>query len=350
MAISVFVILLLSGVLNALPVYGEPAANVILLIGDGMGPEQVKAAECVKGGPLFFQSWPHKSRVDTASANSEVTDSAAAATAMATGRRVNNGVLSIAIPGDSSELQTTLEYFKGKGKLTGLVTSDAMTGATPAAFGAHESSRGGQAGIAGDYLSQTRPNILFGGGENGMTVEAATAAGYLVVTNRSGMLGLNTGSSTNVSAQFGNGPLPYEYDGFGDYPHLSEMTSNALAILQKGQAGFFLLVEGGNIDHACHGHDLPRMIPDVIEFERTVQTVMDWAKKRSDTLVIITADHETGGLKVVKDNGVGKDPTVEWTANGHTGTNVCLWAWGVNSDKITPKMANTNIFQLMVRQ
>jgi alkaline phosphatase len=336
--------------LNARPLYGEDAANIILLIGDGMGPEQVKAAECFKGGPLFFQSWANKSRVDTASANSEVTDSAAAATAMATGRRVNNGVISIAIPGDSSELQTALEYFKGKGKLTGLVTSDAMTGATPAAFGAHESSRGGQAGIAGDYLSQTRPNILFGGGKNGMTVEATSAAGYLVVTNRAGMLGLNTGSITNVSAQFGDGPLPYEYDGAADYPHLSQMTSNALAILQKGRSGFFLLVEGGNIDHACHGHDLPRMIPDVIEFEQTVQTVMDWAKKRSDTLVLVTADHETGGLKVVKNNGAGRDPTVEWTANGHTATNVCLWAWGVNSDKITPQMANTNIFQLMVRQ
>ena len=129
------------------------------------------------------------------------------------------------------------------------------------------------------------------------------------------------------------------------------MTRRALDILEKGSSGFFLLVEGGNIDHACHANDLTRMIPDVLQFEDTAAVVMTWAKKRSDTLIIITADHETGGLKVVKNNGSGKNPTVEWTnkKKGHTGVKVPLWAWGVNSDSTTPEMSNTNIFQIMVQ-
>ena len=118
--------------------------NVIILIGDGMGPEQVKAAGMYLNGlpgTLCFESLPHQGQVTTYSASSGITDSAAAATAIATGHKVNNGVISMAYPGNGSEYQTLLEIYKARGTRTGLVTSDAMTGATPAGFGAHEPSR-----------------------------------------------------------------------------------------------------------------------------------------------------------------------------------------------------------------
>ena len=189
---------------------------------------------------------------------------------MATGFKVNNGVISMAIPGDGRELVTVLERLKSQGKRTGLVTTTFVTHATPAAFGAHESSRSNYAAIAGDYLSQTLPTVLFGGGANGMTPEAAEAAGYTVVTDTVGVLALNMETITMTSGQFGDTHLPYEYDGLGSLPHLSEMTEVALDILEEDPDGFFLMVEGGLIDKAGHLNDIQRNISETIEFAGAV--------------------------------------------------------------------------------
>ncbi len=313
-----------------------------------MGKAQVTATEDYKGEKLFFQAWPMQADVDTSSANAIVTDSAAAGTAMATGQRVDNGVISMAIPGDGSELLTALEHFKAAGKRTGLVTSDSMTGATPAAFGAHEPSRNRMAAIADDYFTQTRPNVLFGGG--GIGAATALAAGYIVVTNLEQFIALDPTTATNVAGLFGSGPLPFALDGPGAYPSLAEMTEAALSVLANGQSGFFLVVEAGTIDHACHINDLPRMIMDVLEFERAVRIVADWAVDHDNTLVLVTADHETGGLKVVNSNGTSAAPTVQWSHRNHTAAKVRLWALGADKADITPDMANTNIHALMMKQ
>ncbi len=297
-----------------------------------MGLEHVAAARAYKGEPLCFEDFPYVGRVDTES-ESGVTDSAAAATAIATGTRVYNGVISQSNPGDSRELRTVLEYFKGKGRRTGLVTTDYMTGATPAAFGAHAASRYDIEDIADDYLNQTRPNILYGGG--GITFASASNARYRVVTNRATMMALNTSAATHVSGQFGNSVLPYEYDGVGALPHLWEMTSHALAILDNEPAGFFLMVEGAKIDHASHVHDTRRMVQETLAFDKAVQATLDWATNRTDTLILVTADHENGGLVVTNDNGPGNDPGVEWVVNGHTAANVGCWAWGMGAEYVS---------------
>jgi alkaline phosphatase len=156
--------------------------NVIFFIGDGMGFEQVKAARYYNDGPLTFEDLPHQGQVTTHSADSSITDSGAAATAMATGTKVDNRVISVADPGDGSELETVLEICRDLDMSTGLVTTTQMTHATPAAFGAHEPSRDNRDAIADDYLSQTRPNLLLGGGTH-MSESAAMAAGYTVVTD-----------------------------------------------------------------------------------------------------------------------------------------------------------------------
>ena len=169
-----FALLLLPAVAASTALAAGPK-NVIFLIGDGMGPEQVKAANYYNGGSLSFELFPYQGLVTTYAANSSVTDSAAAGTALATGYKVNNGVISQARPANAdypvygSEMETLLEYYKAEGKSTGLVTTTYMIHATPAAFGAHESSRDNTSGIAADYLNQTRPNVLFGGGFNGMS-------------------------------------------------------------------------------------------------------------------------------------------------------------------------------------
>ena len=324
--------------------------NVIIFIGDGMGVEEVKAAGIYatgKPGTLSFEAFPHKAEMTTRSADSEVTDSAAGGTAIATGVKVNNGTISMAIPGDGKELKTLLEYFQGRGKSAGLVTTTEMTHATPAAFGAHESSRKTQAEIASDYLTQTRPAVLFGGGGAGMSPAAAQSAGYTVVTDRSQLQALNTETATQVSGQFGQTHLPYEHDGLGKLPHLSEMTQTALAILDNDRDGFFLMVEGGKIDHAGHENDIQRQVKETVEFSKAVQVALNWAQNRNDTLIIVTADHETGGLKVLKNSGQGKVPAVSWSAKDHTGANVPVYAWGVNSQRVAEVMDNTQLFGIV---
>ncbi|MHB8972826.1 MAG: alkaline phosphatase [Pirellulaceae bacterium] len=345
-----------------LPLRAGMPKNVILMIGDGMGFEQVKAANYLHGGPLPFEQY-FKGAVTTDSSNSkdplildQATDSAAAATAMATGQKVNNEVLSVAAPGDGRDLRTLVEIFKGRNASTGLVTTTAMTNATPAAFAAHTASRTDYTGIAADYFTQTRPNVLFGGGgdgtsDTGMNVGAAAAAGYTVVSTLTGMASLKTSEVSLVSGQFGSGRMPYDLDPtYGDLPHLSQMTNVALDILDNDSDGFFLMVEGGLIDWAAHENSIEQTVNEVLEFSRSVDVVANWAASHPDTLILVTADHETGGLTVTN-NGQGILPTAAWQETGHTSANVPFYAWGagaelVDSYLVNGVMDNTDIFRI----
>ncbi len=327
--------------------------NVIFFIGDGMGPEQVKAANYYNGGPLSFELLPYQGLLMTYAANNSVTDSAASGTALATGYKANNGVISEARPANpdypvfGSEMETLLERAKAEGKSTGLVTTTYLTHATPATFGAHTSNRNNLGDIGNDYLNQTRPNVLFGGGGNGLSTGAAASAGYTVVTDRAAMQALNTQTETMVSGLFGGDHLPYEYDGVGSLPHLSEMTVTALDILDNDPDGFFLMVEGGRIDHAGHSN-LPRHnVRETIEFGNSVQEAINWATGRTDTLILVTADHETGGMSVIGDNGPGNYPNISWSSGGHTSVNVPIYAWGAGADLISGVMDNTEMFNVV---
>ncbi len=320
--------------------------NVILCIGDGMGYEQIRAASLYLGRPLIFGEFPHTSEMATDMASPMVTDSAAAGTASATGTKVYSGVLSVAMPGDRSPLETVLEFFQKKQKRVGLVSNCSMTDATPAAFASHQSSRSNRSGIAADFLNLTRPNVLFGGGGAGLTVGAAQAAGYAVVVDKHGLAALQPGQYSHVSGQFGSGNMPYAYDGLGDLPELADMTRTALSLLHNPD-GFFLMVEGGMIDQACHANDLPRAVAEVLAFERAVAEVMAWAATRSDTLVVVTADHETGGLEVLADAGPGILPEASWTSWDHTAAPVPVFAWGANADLVDLVRDNIDIHLLL---
>ena len=324
--------------------------NVIFCIGDGMGFEAVKAAGYYaygETGTLSFEAFPHRAEMATYAADSPMTDSAAAATAMATGYKVNNGVISMEFPGSGTPLKTLLEIFKAQNKWTGLVSTTYITHATPAAFAAHNPERNNLADIAHDYLHLTRPNVLLGGGGNGLTEKDAEAAGYTVVTDREGLLNLDTDTENCVSGQFGDTNIPYIFDGSDDLPQLSEMVSVALDILCNAQGGFFLLVEGGRIDHAGHSNDIERNILETIEFSKTVQTIFDGVAGRDDTLILVTADHETGGLKVHKNNGKGQVPDISWSTGGHTVSNVPLYGWGRNAERVGGIMNNTDLIKVV---
>jgi alkaline phosphatase len=324
------------------------ARNVILCIGDGMGTEHGKAARFYTGTNLSFDSFPFYSEMTTDNVSGGTTDSAASATAMSTGTKVNNEVLAVQVPGDRSELETMLEYFQQKGKSTGLVTTSYLTHATPAAFGAHEHNRDRHNQIADDYLSQTRPDILMGGGANGLSASDVEAAGYTVVQNTAELLALNTDLETTVCGLFGSYHLPYELDGLGNLPHLHQMTATTLDILDNNPDGFFLLIEGARIDHASHANDIQRTIHETIAFSRAVETVIQWMDSRTDTLIVVTSDHETGGLTVRSDNGPGNYPTVSWSTTWHTSTEVPVYAIGNNAHLITNVTDNTHIHSALI--
>ena len=320
-----------------------PIRNVIVCIGDGMGVGQIAAAHCYVGTNLFFEGFPYARSITTHDAYGAVADSAAGATAIATGLKVASGVVSLALPGDGRELETLLEHFKALGKSTGLVTTSYLTDATPAAFGAHEESRYQSVQIAADYLGQTRPEVLFGGAAEGLEAAAVAAAGYGVVTNRDGLLALDASGVTRVCGLFGWAHMPFEYDGLGELPGLPDMTVKALDLLGRDPDGFFLMVEGGLIDIACHGNDLTRCVGEVLAFEAAVRAIVTWAAGREDTLVLVLADHETGGLTVVQDNGPGVLPEVQWETSGHTGAPIRLFAWGVNASLAESVSDNTQV-------
>lgn len=336
--------------------------NIIVMIGDGMGYTQVDAASIYKygeTGSIAFEYAPYTASMTTYAKDSAITDSAAAASAMATGQKLNNGVIAMAIPGNSAELETTLEHYRNRCKLTGLVTTSNINHATPASFGAHEPARYNYSQIAGDFFGQTRPNLLFGGKESGITTAAAQAAGYQVVTNRASMQSLSTPANPFnnlfISGQFGNGHFDYEYDQavgqtnfYSSNPHLSEMANTALDLLDDSPEGFFLMIEGARIDHAGHSNLRNHNIFETLEFENTFQQVINWMAGRDDTLLIVTADHETGGLSIRQNNGRNNFPTVSWSTGGHTSKNVAVYAWGPNAQMVNGTIDNTDIYGISI--
>jgi alkaline phosphatase len=324
--------------------------NAVLFIGDGMGHEQVRAAgiwATGEAGTLSFEAFPYRSRMTTHAASGALTDSAAAATAMATGTKVAVGVISLRIPGSGEALATILEDSQRMGKRTGLVTTTSISHATPAAFAAHEARRDNYLEIVSDYLRDSRPNVLFGGAAH-VTPRLAREAGYTVVSDAAELLALAPGSATFVSGQFGAGNMPYEIDGLGPLPRLSEMTVAALRILDDDPEGFFLMVEGGRIDHAGHINSIAHAIGETIELSNAVQMAVEWAEGREDTLIIVTADHETGGLTVLQDHGAGVLPAVSWSTTGHTDQRVPVYGWGANASTVMGVADNSDIHTLLI--
>jgi len=212
--------------------------NIILIIGDGMGVEQVKAAgyyEHGQEGLLSFEEFPYKTDQTTRSANSSITDSAASATAMATGVKVSNGVLSIEIPGRRFYLNTLLEIAAHEGKATGLVTTTHSVHATPAAFGSHVSNRNSYKSIGYQYMNKSRPDVIFAGGNTNLSAEMALEAGYLVATDKMSLSHLEYAPESKYFGYFGKGHLPYMYDGMGTLPELSDMALKAIELFEESE-------------------------------------------------------------------------------------------------------------------
>lgn len=317
--------------------------NVILFVGDGMGSEHLRATRRFAGGDdrarLAFDALPVRGRIETRNASGTVTDSAAAATAMATGRKVRNGVVSVALPGDGRDLVSALELHAAAGKRTGLITKGKpLTDATPAAFGAHARARTLATEIARDLLEGSRPNVLLGARGGGLSPEAARAASYAVAEDAGSLERLRHEAPPHVAGLFDPGRVP----------PLPALTGAALDLLEEGGEGLFLVVENEAIDSAGHRTDLRGVIDGVLELHEAVDVALAWARAHPNTLVIVTADHETGGLRLIGDEAeAGKVPGHTWEGAAHTAADVPLFATGPGSALLEGKRDNTCLFHVM---
>jgi alkaline phosphatase len=291
--------------------------NVILLVADGYSTSYATNYRWYKGEESLMDSML-VGMVKTYAASSEITDSAAAATAMATGSKANNGSISISPEGE--ELKTIIEKIEETGKKsTGLVASSAITDATPAAFGAHANARSDEALIAPQLINNDIDVLLGGGGQYfpDSLLEEAKQKGYTHITNRHELK--TNSNASKLLGLFSEDSMAPELDrDQTNEPSLAEMTASAINVLNKNKDGFFLMVEGSQIDYGGHYHDAPWIMKDIESFEKALKTATDFAKKDKNTLVIVVGDHDTGGMSVGGYNKFGSNVEIlrDVTATG----------------------------------
>lgn len=296
---------------NQLKVSNSPL-NIILLIGDGMGPAHIKAyrqfkddkAGSAKSGLVFDRYLMGSLSTDSIDQVEDITDSAASATAYATGQRTVNAALSV--DRESRTYLTVLEKAKQIGLSTGLVATSEIVHATPAAFVSHHIDRESKNEIANQFFDNQfnqmpMVDILLGGGikylkrkDRDLTREFEEK-GYQLLFNRNQLLNANSPKMLGLFADEG---LAKFWDREKDTPSLAEMTTSAIEQLSKNQRGFFLMVEGSQIDWAAHANDIVGVMSEMEDFEKAVEVAIEFAKKHPNTLLIVTADHETGGLSI----------------------------------------------------
>lgn len=318
---------------------------VVLMIGDGMGPRHVEAGSWFAHGAatgLVMESLPVQATLKSASIDG-ITDSAASGTAMASGIRTHNAVIGLDL--DASPVLNLAERAEAAGMASAVVTTSRVTHATPACFTAHEQERNSEIAIA-DQQVLSGVEVLLGGGsaqylpstaagslrdDNGL-IDDLASLGYGWVTTGTELAG---STDPHLFGAFSLGHMPYVADRAPsqDLPSLAEMTTEALERVQDDPEGFFLMIEGARIDHASHQNKLEQLVEEVTTFDEAVAEVLAWADIHPHELtLIVTADHECGGLEVVSGSAAGAYPDVTWRWGKHTNRDVPLFASGPGTD------------------
>ncbi|MFS0788520.1 alkaline phosphatase [Shouchella sp. 1P09AA] len=288
-----------------------PAKNVIFLIPDGFSQSYANSYRMYKeeSEPIWDEKEMLSAHVKTESNDAAITDSAAAGTAFATGQKTNNGVIGLGPNGES--LPSIVDVAKENGKRTGLVATSTITHATPAAFAAEVESRGSYTEIAKQMIENENIDLLFGGGrteflpesEGGIRddelnlVSYAEEHAYTYLETRRQLMQWD-GESEKLLGLFAEEALEPSLTQRSDEPSLGEMTDTAIDFLSQEEDGFFLMVEGSQIDWAGHDNDPLYAMTDTEAFEEAVKVAVDYAEEHEDTLVVMVGDHDTGGMAV----------------------------------------------------
>ena len=321
---------------------GKTPKNVIFLIGDGMGVSHVQAGLVANKGKLFLENFKHVGLANTSSADKYVTDSAAGGTALSTGQKTTNGAIGVDV--NKNPIKTILEEAEEKGLATGLVSTSSITHATPASFIAHQESRNMYEEIAADFL-KTDIDVFIGGGYKHFTerkdgrnlTDELKQKGYRVEQDLNSIKKIKKGKLAGLTAAGHNGRM----DERGDM--LPVATSTAINILSNNKKGFFLMVEGSQIDWGGHAGSTIYIVEDMLDFDRTIGKALEFASKNKETLVIVTADHETGGMAIVDGNYETGLVKGEFPTGSHTGVMVPVFAYGPGAEQFTGIMDNTDI-------
>jgi alkaline phosphatase len=328
--------------------------NIILFVGDGMGVAHITAAKIVHGR-LNLERFAVVGLVTTAAADNLITDSAAAATALATGHKADNRA--IAVSEDKKPLKTVFEYAQQLGKSTGIVVTSSVTDATPAAFVAHSADRGHQAQIA-EQIVNSGIDVLIGGGWTYFIPESNAGSrredqknlltdleSKMPVVLSSDKL-TSAGKPKKLAALLAPVSLPKAAK--RDYS-LAELTQAAIGILSQNSRGFVLMVEGSQIDWAAHDQNQVEIISEMIDFDGAVGAGLDFALKNRSTLIIVTADHETGGFAVLDGSIETRQVTASgFATTGHTAAMVPIFAYGPGSGAFSGIQDNTHVGRIII--
>lgn len=325
--------------------------NIILLIGDGMGIAQISAGFYYNGKKLNLEKFPVTGLMTTHSSSHLITDSAAGATAFACGCKTYNGA--IGMTAKHKSCRTILEDAEANGLATGLVASCSITHATPASFISHVESRAEAERIAADFL-KTDIDLMIGGGlkyfnerklDERNLYEELAKKGYQVSNFEEKKLQELTFLPTQALAWFGAREEPVSVAKGRDW--LPFAASIAPVFLQqRSEKGFFLMLEGSQIDWACHSNDGDRAVQEMLDFDQAVGEVLEFARANGETLVIVTADHETGGLTLEQGN-TSDSLNLAFNATYHTATLVPVFAYGPGAEMFSGIMDNTAIYWKM---
>ncbi|MCW3806026.1 alkaline phosphatase [Plebeiibacterium marinum] len=328
--------------------FADKPKNIVLLIGDGMGVDQVFSGFTANKGKLNIQNFKCIGFSKTQSADNYVTDSAAGGTALACGKKTCNGAIGVDEQG--KEIISILKVAENNKLATGLVSTSAITHATPASFIANQPQRSMYEEIAADFLD-TDIDVFIGGGSDFFTkrkdkrnlVEELKGKGYKMFTSLDAAAKVKRGKVGVLTAPAHN-PA---YKERGDM--LVKATDKALEILSKDKDGFFLMVEGSQIDWAGHQNNTAFLAGEMLDFDRAIGKVLDFAIKDKETLVIVTADHETGGLAVVGGDIQKGYVKGGFVTGGHTGVMVPVFAIGPGAKEFMGIYENTAIFDKMMK-
>lgn len=314
----------------------EGIRNVIIIIGDGMGDAQISLGEMASGEEAVYRNWTRiysntNSLGPDGVTASETTDSAAGATALATGQLTLNDRVGRSFDG-KTDLKNIMEYAKEFGKVTGVVTTDSVSGATPAGFSAHADSREDTNDI---LVSQIASGIdLFCANKTSEAYSMKsniTKAGYTYISSAK-QIGENMDADKLYCLLNMAGARPAD--------KLNDLLPHILTYLDQDREGFVLMVEQAHIDKFCHQNDIESASLCADMLNDAVAATLQWAQGRDDTAIIVTADHETGGLSVSSDpifekmyaSSHGQDIYYQFTSDDHTSTPVSVYLYGFSPD------------------
>jgi len=364
------------------------AKNIIFMVPDGMGLSNVTAARIFQNGPngnnLNLETLSEIGYQRTHSRNSTVTDSAAAAATWACGEKFNNNEISChdnngdKVCDANGSPVTILELAQKKGKATGLVATSTITHATPAVWAAHVHYRNCEIEIGRQYIEDTGVDVILGGGigpnqagknceqylgqEKNAVIDSAKSKGYEYAITKSEMDAAVASGAKKVLGLFtleGKTPETFRVDPMISWPSneptLPEMTSAALDILEDDRDGFFLMVEGSQIDWANHANNLQYQIGETLAFDEAVKVVLDWTNakpiRKFQTLIVLVADHDCGGFAVNGPYGTlseaGDLIVPGWTSIDHTAVDTIIWSQGPGSHCLGKAVDNTYLFRVM---